>query len=155
MLIIIAYFVKLLSGVQVILFLYGTLTSWFYLRFIQPHTRHTTDSTTTTITRGDLSDAFAFETFFPNVLRPLVAIFSCYVYNIFVRINLCPKIPSPAVRLLNENNLSSPSINNTQVFYYPSKPFNKLSQFNKSSTSFNGSVSSLQQPLLEPAVEDL
>lgn len=145
---IIAYFLHILHGVHVVMFLYGTLTSWFYLRFYQPHTRHSSDASTTTIKRGDLSDAFAFETFFPNVLRPLVAIFSNHVYNALVRINLCPKIPSPAVRLLNES-LSSP-LADSSIVYYQSKPFNKF----PSNTKFNG-VSTDSQPLIEPKVENL
>ncbi|XP_046909520.1 transmembrane protein 115 [Dermatophagoides farinae] len=104
----ILYALNLLDGVQVILLIYGILTSWLYLRFLQPHTRHlyTSDTSDTTITRGDLSDTFAFETFFPNVLRPLVAIPCNLIYNFFVRINICPKIPSPAAQLLMDNNLA-------------------------------------------------
>lgn len=107
MIAIILYLVNIFKGVQVILLMYGIFTSWLYLRFLQSHTRHWADSTTTTITRGDLSDSFAFETFFPNVLRPLVSIISTNIYNFFVKLNICPKIPSPAAQLLEDNHYST------------------------------------------------
>ncbi|OTF79352.1 hypothetical protein BLA29_007081 [Euroglyphus maynei] len=119
----ILYAFNLLDGVQVILLIYGILTSWLYLRFLQPHTRHlyTSDTMDTTITRGDLSDTFAFETFFPNVLRPLVAIPCNLIYNFFVRINICPKIPSPAAQLLMDNDsVVNFSQMRTQLFPGPS-----------------------------------
>lgn len=149
---VILYFCNILAGVQVISFIYGIVTSWFYLRFLQPHTRHSistlSSSSTTTITRGDLSDSFAFETFFPNVIRPLVAILSLALYNCLVRLHLCPKIPSAAVRLLDEQNNLQPLGNASKSYrYYPQNSVyysNKDAQPNESN-----------QPLLSSSVETL
>lgn len=152
------YFLDIMFGVQVIMFAYGILTSWIYLRFLQPHTRHSIStlstaagsSSTTITTRGDLSDSFAFETFFPNVLRPLVAIFSATVYSCFVRLHLCPKIPSPAVRLLDEqNSVNQPGTSTSKSFkYYPQ---NSVYYSNKN----NSSLSDSNQLLLSSSVETL
>lgn len=105
--VLVGHLIGLFTGMQCLMFSYGLLTSWLYLRFYQPHTHHTISTVggggATTITRGDRSDAFAFETFFPNVLRPVVAVFSAAVYNVFVRCGVCPPVPSAAARLLNES----------------------------------------------------
>lgn len=146
------------------MFAYGLLTSWVYLRFYQPHVKHTnlnsnpvgnglsksssgymTRTATKVITRGDMSDAFAFETFFPNIVRPVVAILSNFVYNLLVRASLCPKVPSAAARLLEENNsLSSVATTSTQGFTPPARSFKSSKQF----YSHSASSGSLSQSLL-------
>ncbi|KAI2811117.1 hypothetical protein BLOT_002289 [Blomia tropicalis] len=153
---VILYICNILRGVQVIMFTYGIITSWFYLRFLQPHTRHTISTlssssgsapaTTTTITRGDFSDSFAFETFFPNVIRPIVAIISTSIYNCLVRCHLCPKIPSPAVRLLDEQSSKLGASSTRSSFkYYPA-----------SSVYYNNRTTESNQPLLNSSsVENL
>ncbi|KAH9408565.1 hypothetical protein TYRP_010830 [Tyrophagus putrescentiae] len=149
---VVLYFCNILYGVQVLMFTYGILSSWFYLRFLQPHTRHSistlsSSSTTTTITRGDLSDSFAFETFFPNVLRPVVAVISNAVYIFLVRLHICPKIPSPAVRLLEEQSSQMPSTSKSFKYY----PQNSVYYNKQTSSKMSESV----QPLLSSSVEDL
>nr|XP_027204945.1 transmembrane protein 115-like [Dermatophagoides pteronyssinus] len=131
----ILYAFNLVDGVQVILLIYGILISWLYLRFLQPHTRHLYNSSdmamNTTITRGDLSDTFAFETFFPNVLRPLVAIPCNLIYNFFVRINICPKIPSPAAQLLMDNADSAVNFSQMRTQLFPGPSSSSQSTFQK------------------------
>ena len=131
----ILYAFNLVDGVQVILLIYGILISWLYLRFLQPHTRHLYNSSdmamNTTITRGDLSDTFAFETFFPNVLRPLVAIPCNLIYNFFVRINICPKIPSPAAQLLMDNADSVVNFSQMRTQLFPGPSSSSQSTFQK------------------------
>ncbi len=101
---IIAYFLNLIEDTIVVMFFYGLIVSWIYLRFFQLH-KHNMSSNKTR-SRGDLSDAFAFYTFFPNVLRPIVAIFADAFYRLFVKIGLCPDISSgqhyQTYRLLSE-----------------------------------------------------
>lgn len=146
---VVLYFCNILYGVQVLMFTYGILTSWFYLRFLQPHTRHSistlSSSSTTTITRGDLSDSFAFETFFPNVIRPVVGVISNTVYNFLVRLHICPKIPSPAVRLLDEQSNQRASTSKSFKYY----PQNSVYYSNQAAKSES------VQPLLSSGVEDL
>lgn len=63
------------------MFLYGLLVSWFYLRFVQKHPNGV---------RGDHSPSFAFHTFFPNVLQPLVKMVANTIYAGLAAIRLCP-----------------------------------------------------------------
>lgn len=109
----IAYGLNLIEGQSVVMFFYGLLVSWIYLRFFQLH-RHTNRLSTNTTgavnrlheTRGDLSDAFAFYTFFPNVLRPIVSIFADAFYGLLVKISVCPDVNNAdqyqTYRLLSE-----------------------------------------------------
>ncbi|RWS32039.1 transmembrane protein 115-like protein [Leptotrombidium deliense] len=76
------YLLNLIDGLQVVNFFYGLIISWVYLRFFQFH--HSNGH------RGDLSDGFAFATFFPNVLKPVVAVVCNSIYEFFVKIRLCP-----------------------------------------------------------------
>jgi len=121
----ILYLLNLTSGVSVITFFYGTITSWIYLRFLQFHP--------TNGTRGDLSDGFAFATFFPNVLQPLASLLANALYSFFVRIKVCPDYAgSPAyqsVRVLSErltDNFRVPRRN--QHKYHPSGDYEHLHQ---------------------------
>ena len=104
----IAYFLNLIEGETVVMFFYGLLISWLYLRFFQCHEHHNRQSgggTNRSQTRGDLSDAFAFYTFFPNVLRPIVSVFADIFYGLFVKIGLCPDLSAgnyQTYRLLSE-----------------------------------------------------
>lgn len=60
----------------------GFLTAFIYLRFFQKHSN---------IGQGDMSETFAFATFFPVFLQPVVSVFSNSVFNILVRLNVCQK----------------------------------------------------------------
>ncbi|GCC31768.1 transmembrane protein 115 [Chiloscyllium punctatum] len=60
---------------------YGVLSSWVYLRFYQKHSRG----------RGDMSDHFAFATFFPEILQPLVSVVANVIYSVLVKIRICKK----------------------------------------------------------------
>ncbi|XP_067855148.1 transmembrane protein 115 [Heptranchias perlo] len=60
---------------------YGVLSSWVYLRFYQKHSRG----------RGDMSDHFAFATFFPEILQPLVSVVANVIYSVLVKIKICKK----------------------------------------------------------------
>lgn len=101
----ICYFVHLIEGQTVVMFFYGLIISWLYLRFLQVH-EHRGQNQTQSQTRGDLSDSFAFYTFFPNVLRPIVAVFADALYGLFVKVGVCPDLSSgqqyQTYRLLSE-----------------------------------------------------
>lgn len=60
---------------------YGVLSSWVYLRFYQKHSRG----------RGDMSDHFAFATFFPEIFQPLVSMVANVIYSVLVKIRICKK----------------------------------------------------------------
>ncbi|NXC23016.1 TM115 protein, partial [Corythaeola cristata] len=57
------------------------LSSWVYLRFYQRHSRG----------RGDMSDHFAFATFFPEILQPVVGLVANLVHGILVKVKVCRK----------------------------------------------------------------
>ncbi|GCB77722.1 transmembrane protein 115 [Scyliorhinus torazame] len=60
---------------------FGLLSSWVYLRFYQKHSRG----------RGDMSDHFAFATFFPEILQPPVSMVANVIYSVLVKIRICKK----------------------------------------------------------------
>ena len=64
--------------------LWGLVVAWIYLRFYQPRDGRV----------GDMSEAFAFASFFPDVLQPMVSRASTPVYRVFVFLRLCRKSPS-------------------------------------------------------------
>ncbi|NXK56965.1 TM115 protein, partial [Chauna torquata] len=57
------------------------LSSWVYLRFYQRHSRG----------RGDMSDHFAFATFFPEILQPVVGLVANLVHGLLVKVKVCRK----------------------------------------------------------------
>lgn len=61
---------------------YGVLSGWVYLRFYQKHSRG----------RGDMSDHFAFASFFPEILQPVVGLVAGLVHSILVKIKVCRKM---------------------------------------------------------------
>jgi len=61
----------------------GLLVSWIYLRFFKWQ-----DSI-----RGDRSETFAFVTFFPEIVHPIVKPITDTIYNILVRLSICRPIP--------------------------------------------------------------
>ncbi|XP_030314032.1 transmembrane protein 115 [Calypte anna] len=60
---------------------FGLLSSWVYLRFYQRHSRG----------RGDMSDHFAFATFFPEILQPVVGLVANLVHSVLVKVKVCRK----------------------------------------------------------------
>ncbi|XP_030062041.1 transmembrane protein 115 [Microcaecilia unicolor] len=60
---------------------FGVLSSWVYLRFYQRHSRG----------RGDMSDHFAFATFFPEILQPVVGLVASLVHRVLVKVRICRK----------------------------------------------------------------
>ncbi|XP_014163065.2 transmembrane protein 115 [Geospiza fortis] len=60
---------------------FGLLSSWVYLRFYQRHSRG----------RGDMSDHFAFATFFPEILQPVVGLVANLVHSVLVKVRVCRK----------------------------------------------------------------
>ncbi|KPP66784.1 transmembrane protein 115-like [Scleropages formosus] len=61
---------------------YGLLSGWVYLRFYQKHSRG----------RGDMSDHFAFASFFPEILQPVVGLVAGLVHGLLVKIRVCRKM---------------------------------------------------------------
>ncbi|XP_059123089.1 transmembrane protein 115 [Peromyscus eremicus] len=60
---------------------FGLLSSWVYLRFYQRHSRG----------RGDMADHFAFATFFPEILQPVVGLLANVVHGLLVKVKICQK----------------------------------------------------------------
>lgn len=61
---------------------YGALSGWVYLRFYQKHSRG----------RGDMSDHFAFASFFPEALQPAVGLLAGLVHSALVKMKVCRKM---------------------------------------------------------------
>lgn len=61
---------------------YGSLAGWVYLRFYQRHSRG----------RGDMSDHFAFASFFPEAVQPVVGVLAGLVHAALVKIKVCRKM---------------------------------------------------------------
>ncbi|XP_038866888.1 transmembrane protein 115-like [Salvelinus namaycush] len=61
---------------------FGALAGWVYLRFYQRHSRG----------RGDMSDHFAFASFFPEVVQPVVGLLAGLVHAALVKIKVCRKM---------------------------------------------------------------
>ncbi|XP_014823397.1 PREDICTED: transmembrane protein 115 [Poecilia mexicana] len=61
---------------------YGALSGWVYLRFYQRHSRG----------RGDMSDHFAFASFFPEAVQPAVGLLAGLVHAALVKIKVCRKM---------------------------------------------------------------
>ncbi|KAF4072447.1 hypothetical protein AMELA_G00263140 [Ameiurus melas] len=61
---------------------FGALAGWVYLRFYQRHSRG----------RGDMSDHFAFASFFPEALQPAVGLIASLVHAALVKIKVCRKM---------------------------------------------------------------
>ncbi|MCJ8734821.1 hypothetical protein PDJAM_G00239730 [Pangasius djambal] len=61
---------------------YGALAGWVYLRFYQRHSRG----------RGDMSDHFAFASFFPEALQPAVGLIASLVHAALVKMKVCRKM---------------------------------------------------------------
>lgn len=74
------YLVNFINGSIVLMFFYGLLVSWFYLRFVQYHPSNNL--------RGDFSPAFDFASFFPKLLKPFVSTVCNAIYSLFVRLHL-------------------------------------------------------------------
>jgi len=70
------------SGTYPWLFGMGLLTSWVYLRFFQKHNNKT---------KGDSADHFAFATFFPEPITPIVAVASNSIFNLLITLKICKK----------------------------------------------------------------
>jgi len=76
--------------------LFGTLGAWVYLRFYQKKGEVT----------GDLSSSFAFDTFWPEPLQPIIAV----ITRIFAYpLRLCGIIPTPPPTSSYNPNYSPPS----------------------------------------------
>uniref|UniRef100_A0A7N8XDL0 Transmembrane protein 115 n=1 Tax=Mastacembelus armatus TaxID=205130 RepID=A0A7N8XDL0_9TELE len=61
---------------------YGALSGWVYLRFYQRHSRG----------RGDMSDHFAFASFFPEALQPAVGLLAGPIHSVLVKMKVCRKM---------------------------------------------------------------
>jgi hypothetical protein len=66
-----------------ILFAWGSIVSWVYLRFYQMHTGGR---------RGDMADSFSFASFFPEAIQPFIAILSNSFYALLVSAKVCSKV---------------------------------------------------------------
>lgn len=106
------YLIHMIEGSLVLMFFYGTVISWIYLRFIQSHPNGH---------RGDLSDGFSFASFFPNIAKPLVSVIANTVYKFFVTIHLLspPSQQYQSLRVLGERLITEHS----QPRTHPTRPF--------------------------------
>ncbi|UJR21963.1 hypothetical protein I4U23_025031 [Adineta vaga] len=76
---------------------FGILISWTYLRFFQAHQNGT---------KGDMSTTFAFASFFPPLIAPVISVFANTIFEIFVKLRLC----QPYVKKNNVMSTSSLTI---------------------------------------------
>eukprot|EP00118_Oscarella_pearsei_P008465 m.43721 g.43721 ORF g.43721 m.43721 type:complete len:377 (+) comp33470_c0_seq3:30-1160(+) len=72
------------------------IVGWLYLRFYQPHKEM----------KGDMSESFAFATFFPEKIQPCLQTIGNPLYTLAVSLKLCPK----KVRTVDVGSLSSVTI---------------------------------------------
>ncbi|KAF6726064.1 Transmembrane protein 115 [Oryzias melastigma] len=70
------------SSAPLAAFSYGSLSGWVYLRFYQRHSRG----------RGDMSDHFAFASFFPEAVQPVVGLLAGLVHSALVKMKVCRKM---------------------------------------------------------------
>lgn len=77
----------LLSAASFLLVTTAFLTSWTYLRFYKAAFPDL--DTNQGSLRGDASETFAFAEFFPDPVKPIVALLSSQVYNILVSLRIC------------------------------------------------------------------
>uniref|UniRef100_A0A8C3AGE2 Transmembrane protein 115 n=1 Tax=Cyclopterus lumpus TaxID=8103 RepID=A0A8C3AGE2_CYCLU len=70
------------SSADLAAFSFGALSGWVYLRFYQRHSRG----------RGDMSDHFAFASFFPEALQPAVGLLAGLVHAALVKVKVCRKM---------------------------------------------------------------
>ncbi|XP_064483418.1 transmembrane protein 115-like [Ornithodoros turicata] len=94
---------RILRGTYPVMFTFGVLSSWIYLRFYQYHNNGT---------RGDMADHFTFASFFPNVLQPPIALVGNITYNFLVKVRLCRKPP-------RKYNMASSSTSSTVAINLP------------------------------------
>ena len=131
------YLLNLTSGVSVITFFYGLIVSWIYLRFLQKHPSNGS--------QGDLSMAFSFHTFFPNVLQPLVSLISTAIYTFFVRMKIISDYAAnhsnSSTRVLSERLTDSFKSKRPQHKYHPSGDYDYLNNPPPESTVVVGGVS--------------
>ncbi|VDN56271.1 unnamed protein product [Dracunculus medinensis] len=76
--------IGLLRGIVILQIIFGIQISWTYLRFFQIHEPNEP--------KGDLSEHFCWYTFrklFPSKVQPLMNIFSCAIFGLLVRLQLC------------------------------------------------------------------
>ncbi|KAL8567482.1 hypothetical protein ACOMHN_010073 [Nucella lapillus] len=69
-----------LPGPYPVMFGWGIMVSWVYLRFYQKHTNGN---------RGDMGENFTFSSFFPGQLQPVVGLVSNTVFSFLVRVKVC------------------------------------------------------------------
>ncbi|TAQ87825.1 hypothetical protein B7494_g3864 [Chlorociboria aeruginascens] len=78
----------LLSAASLFLVTTAFLASWTYLRFYK-HAFPDLDTSQPTSLRGDASETFAFAEFFPDPVKPVVALISNQIYNILLALRIC------------------------------------------------------------------
>ena len=78
----------LLSPASFLLVIKGFMASWIYLRFYKTAIPDLETGQPSPL-RGDASDTFAFAEFFPDPVKPLVAVFSSQVYSVLVSLRIC------------------------------------------------------------------
>lgn len=76
----VARVVHLVPPPHFVLFLFGLLTSWIYLRFYQ---RHKDGS------KGDSANGFSFASFFPEPVNSYVAVISNSIFALLLRFKIC------------------------------------------------------------------
>jgi len=94
-----------LLGTDTALFLgwIGFLTSWIYLRFYRMAPSLTTSDTGEgAVIKGDASDTFAFNHFFPEPLQTILAPIGEQVYNLLVAFRLCTPFSEEDIDAGNE-----------------------------------------------------
>lgn len=88
-----------------LMFSWGLLVSWVYLRYYQKHSNGN---------RGDTEDNFSFVSFFPNAVQPVIAIFSNCLFSLLVKIKICRRQDARPSGTLNDVSTETKDVENME-----------------------------------------
>jgi hypothetical protein len=81
------------------------LVSWIYLRFYKLNTLDSlptsSNSSPSTILRGDASETFSFASFFPDKIQPPISAAGTIVFNLLLKVGICRPWSQGEVELSN------------------------------------------------------
>ena len=95
----------------------GLVNSWTYLRFYKRQEEIAKATTSSSVTRGDASETFAFAMFFPDVIQPPITFICDRIYDVLVSIGVCTAFSADDINSSNEqtaarNSQGLPTIHN-------------------------------------------
>lgn len=133
----IAYIFHVVQFTFPVLYFFGLVSSWTYLRFYQKHSNHN---------YGDAADSFSFASFFPEPIQPLVAIPANKIHSFNMYVGICKRPTKP--NLVSLSNLESSNPLNFEISISGPKNGNLPSKGKSSSTSTIINFPQQQQDIL-------